>query len=130
MKSCLLVLALMSAYCLAAPQIGGMVGGTQNQNPENGLNDAKLSHFQYLFKNDNAYNCQYYVYKMLDYSTQVVAGTKAHVGYLIKSPYDRDPRCSKELYCKGEIWHKPGVNTMNGSASDITVSCQPLARGR
>merc|ERR1711879_245374 len=97
MKTFFLVLALMSAYCLAAPQI-------QHWNPHEGRSDAKLAHFEYMLKNDNAFNCKYDVYRLVSYATQDVHGELVRVQYTIRSPYGSIPQmgCSERM-CAADI---------------------------
>merc|ERR1719219_3233481 len=130
-SSCFLVLALMSAYCLAAPQIGGMIeggvhreetyGGVEHRDPNEGLNDAKLAHYKYMFENSDMFRCRYAISQMMSYSSQVVAGFLVRVGYKLKSPYDNGIDCVVH-FCDASILKFLGEEK-------ITVNCkQPRGR--
>merc|ERR1711981_806240 len=110
MKSCLLIVALLSAYCPASPyrRLPGGIVSILDSDPEAGLSDAKLAHSEHLAQTGLTAACAYQVHKVTKYSTQVVAGELVRVSYTVKS----DNNCPAQD-CEAKIWKRVWMNPQN-----------------
>merc|ERR1712066_157874 len=80
---------------------GGMMpGGIAPADPSQGLADAEFIHKDLHSKNYLSSVCNYKIDEVLNYSTQVVAGSLTRIEYRITGS-----GC-KDLVCKAQIWEK------------------------
>merc|ERR1712117_211143 len=117
MKYSILILSICIGFCFAKPAIelqtespdyieGGIIpGGISNNNEASqGLEDAEFIHKELHNNRYLSSVCNYQVDKVLNYSTQVVAGVLIRVEYKITG------NGCKDLVCKAQIWEKSWMN--------------------